>query len=279
MSLFFQLLMAVVLCTTLVLSFHRNAVSMRTKTALNSSPPSPKPSPPKSIFSLWGPKKEDKDTAVTAPSPTPSPSLAPKSTFSLWGLKKEDNEDLELGRLAKNIMFPGIYREYADTKETKKTIKIDTKKNLRSRNDIDSFFSQDSKSGTYNVADASTIPKYDSLVALGGKKLQPVRKPANFIAPTPKKVGNINSGLSCIPNVNTCLRPKKPIVIYEFESSADCKKVREACSVLDLIVEYRPCPGATSGFADMLQTASLGQRQVPYMVDVNPSMYRYGISN
>ena len=48
------------------------------------------------------------------------------------------------------LVANSIFRDYEDTKEAKKTIKIDTKKNIyyRSRNsDIESFQSQDVKSG------------------------------------------------------------------------------------------------------------------------------------
>ena len=64
-------------------------------------------------------------------------------------------------------------------------------------------------------------------------------------------------------------RPAKPIVIYEYESSPFCRKVREACCLFDLEVEYRPVPGARGGaFArELLETS--GRMTVPYMVDPN----------
>ncbi len=40
---------------------------------------------------------------------------------------KKGPEKKEIGRLWKNIIFPRIYVEYADTKETKETVKIETK--------------------------------------------------------------------------------------------------------------------------------------------------------
>ncbi len=71
---------------------------------------------------------------------------------------------------------------------------------------------------------------------------------ANFVAPTPKKAVTINlgSGLSVLPGIifhpsnafmHPCIhalsppdiakypRPKKPIILYEFEASGDCKCV------------------------------------------------------
>ena len=50
-------------------------------------------------------------------------------------------------------------------------------------------------------------------------------------------------------------------------------KVREACSMLDLPLEIRPCPSAIAGFADVLSAVTLGKRQVPYMVD-SSAVYR-----
>jgi hypothetical protein len=52
------------------------------------------------------------------------------------------------------------------------------------------------------------------------------------------------------------------------------RKVREACTILDLVVEFRPCPGGTSGFSDSMATLTLGRRELPFMVDNNPSMYK-----
>ena len=47
----------------------------------------------------------------------------------------------------------------------------------------------------------------------------------------------------------SCARPAEPIRIYEYEPSPYSRKVREACSMLDLEVTYLPCPGARTGFA------------------------------
>jgi len=91
------------------------------------------------------------------------------------------------------------------------------------------------------MVDPSTAPKEGSVVI---KELKKVAKPSNFVAPTPKKsVSAVIGGLNVLPSISSYTRPAKPIIIYEFESSSECRKVREACTVLDLIVEYRPCPG------------------------------------
>lgn len=72
------------------------------------------------------------------------------------------------------------------------------------------------------------------------------------------------SGANVVSNWS---RPKKTLIIYEYESSPFSRKVRQAVSQLDLTVEYRPCPGARYGFSDQLSTRTLGSRTVPYMTD------------
>lgn len=202
---------------------------------------------------------------------------APKtpSTTSLWyNYLKKDGEKKELGRLIKNIMFPGVYSEYADTAEPKKTIKIETprRKTTSSRNGDDSFFSQDSKTGSYNMVDPSTAPKEVSAINAKAPVLKPIAKPANFVAPAPKKAALSGGGLKVLPGLSP--RPQKPLILYEYEADPDCRRVREACSLLDLVVDFRPSPGGTSGFSDQMSTVTLGQRKVPFMIDNNPKLYR-----
>jgi len=66
-------------------------------------------------------------------------------------------------------------------------------------------------------------------------------------------------------------RPEKPLIIYEYEASPFCRRVREMVNLLDLTVEYRPCPGARAGFSDEL-FARTGRRTVPYMIDPNTTL-------
>ena len=64
-------------------------------------------------------------------------------------------------------------------------------------------------------------------------------------------------------------RPGKPLILYEYDGSPFCKRVRETMNLLDLTVEYRPCPGARQGqFSDQLYQRT-GRRTVPYLVDPN----------
>lgn len=57
--------------------------------------------------------------------------------------KKNGNKDekKDMGRLLKNIMFPGIYREYEDTKEVKKTIVVSSENDII-RNNLKSYIPQ-----------------------------------------------------------------------------------------------------------------------------------------
>ena len=81
---------------------------------------------------------------------------------------------------------------------------------------------------------------------------------------------------------------KQPLVLYEYEPSPYCKKVREVCCLLDIPVLMKPCPitptpppaassrgGATpyikktrGGFSDELYSKT-GRRTVPYLEDPN----------
>jgi len=61
-------------------------------------------------------------------------------------------------------------------------------------------------------------------------------------------------------------RPTSPLILYEYDASPFCKKVREAAAILDLEVVYKPCPGARAGFSDELFELT-GRRTVPYLID------------
>ncbi|CAK0862139.1 unnamed protein product [Prorocentrum cordatum] len=63
-------------------------------------------------------------------------------------------------------------------------------------------------------------------------------------------------------------RPAEPLILYEYEGSPFCRKVREALSMLDVSCEMRPCPGARSGFSRQLADRT-GRMTVPYLVDPN----------
>ena len=62
-------------------------------------------------------------------------------------------------------------------------------------------------------------------------------------------------------------RPREPITLYEYEGSPYCKKVREACSVLDLDVLFKPCPQGAE--ANRAEAKALGAVTFPFLVDPN----------
>jgi len=78
----------------------------------------------------------------------------------------------------------------------------------------------------------------------------------------PLKIRDVSSVLG------TAARPKEPLVLYEFESSPPCRKIREVGALLDLQVLYKPCPAAKFGFSDE-QFEKTGKRTVPYLEDPN----------
>lgn len=64
-------------------------------------------------------------------------------------------------------------------------------------------------------------------------------------------------------------RPDQPLILYEYDASPFCKRVRETINLLDLTVEYRPCPGARAGAFSEELFERTGRRTVPYLVDPN----------
>ena len=72
---------------------------------------------------------------------------------------------------------------------------------------------------------------------------------------------------SVLQDVSNRSTPDDPcLVLYEYEASPFCKRVRETMNLLDLAVEFRPCPGARRGFSDELYGLT-GKRTVPFLLD------------
>ena len=67
-------------------------------------------------------------------------------------------------------------------------------------------------------------------------------------------------------------RPEKPLVLYEYDASPYCKRVRETMNLLDLTVEYRPCPGARQGKFSQEMRQQTARQTVPYLVDPNTNI-------
>ena len=55
-------------------------------------------------------------------------------------------------------------------------------------------------------------------------------------------------GTDVSPERSAAPAPPHDLVLYEYEASPFCRKVREAMSGLDLTVDMKPCPGARAGF-------------------------------
>lgn len=64
-------------------------------------------------------------------------------------------------------------------------------------------------------------------------------------------------------------RPEQPLILYEYGASPFAKRVREIINLLDLTVEYRPCPGARGGKFSQQLFERTGRRTVPFLIDPN----------
>ena len=74
-------------------------------------------------------------------------------------------------------------------------------------------------------------------------------------------------------------RPNKPLILYEYDASPYCKRVREMINLLDLNVEYRPCPGARQGYFSQELYERTGRRTVPYLIDENTGVEMFESSD
>jgi len=85
-------------------------------------------------------------------------------------------------------------------------------------------------------------------------------------------------GSHAAKNLNKCKRPKKTLILYEFECCSYCRKVREVLSVLDLDCIIYPCPRTTFEADGVASEESRfrpeavkigGKAQFPLLVDQN----------
>ena len=72
-------------------------------------------------------------------------------------------------------------------------------------------------------------------------------------------------------------RPSEPIVMYEYEGSPYCRKVRDAASLLDLDILFKPCPQGSDAFR--AESKALGAKTYPFMVDPNNNSLAMGESD
>ena len=94
-----------------------------------------------------------------------------------------------------------------------------------------------------------------------------------YSPPTNEKKYSLQLGPFSIRDSSTVLenapRPKTPLILYEYDASPFCKRVREMINLLDLTVEYRPCPGARQGKFSQELLERTGRQTVPYLIDPN----------
>lgn len=64
-------------------------------------------------------------------------------------------------------------------------------------------------------------------------------------------------------------RPAKNLILYEYDASPYCKRVRETMNLLDLTYEIRPCPGAREGKFSQEMLERTGRQTVPFLTDPN----------
>mmetsp|Transcript_3408 Transcript_3408/g.4927 ORF Transcript_3408/g.4927 Transcript_3408/m.4927 type:complete len:365 (-) Transcript_3408:2550-3644(-) len=74
-------------------------------------------------------------------------------------------------------------------------------------------------------------------------------------------------------------RPDQPLILYQYDASPYCKRVREMINLLDLKVEYRPCPGARGGKFSQQLLERTGRQTVPYLIDPNTGVEMFESSD
>lgn len=189
--------------------------------------------------------------------------------------KKPERKDIS--KILFKTIFPNIFESYDDVVTTKETIKVKTERpTIKNRFSIEELEKVDINSGRYNAVDPKSVPRNVDASQIKSQTLRPVTKPANFVAPEPKRaagvrLGNAGKLMANIPP--GALKQRKPVVMYDVESSTTCKKIRETLCMLDITVELRPCPNL-QGWSDKQSARTYGNREVPYFLDDNPAMYK-----
>ena len=74
--------------------------------------------------------------------------------------------------------------------------------------------------------------------------------------------------------VDPGLRPKEPLILYEFEACPFCRRVREALTRLDLEALIRPCPKGGQRYRNEVEALG-GKAQFPFLIDPNRGVQMY----
>ena len=113
-------------------------------------------------------------------------------------------EKREIGRLIKNIIFPNIYTEYADTKDALPTIKVNTGVTSEEKKAMAARASATDKGGRLDKQPAKFVmmdPDFEEKANAKAQGLQPVRAPAGFVPPIPK-FGRKEESVKVLPDVS-----------------------------------------------------------------------------
>jgi len=88
-------------------------------------------------------------------------------------------------------------------------------------------------------------------------------------------------GLGQLRETSNSKSPATPLKLYEFESDAACRLVREACSMLSLTVTFFPTPENAPHYRDDIVDKFPGfpANDFPYLYDPNTSVRLSGYSN
>ena len=92
-------------------------------------------------------------------------------------------------------------------------------------------------------------------------------------------ISRLFMGYAPAKNLETCDRPKSPLILYEFEGCPFCRRVREALSILRVDVIVYPCPRTTMAAYGVQEssryrpeaTKLTGKCIFPILVDPNQS--------
>lgn len=131
---------------------------------------------------------------------------------------------------------------------------------------------------------ASTVPKpfsasFSQLPNLAAASVPAVLRAGSGVFAVDYKVGLIDRdeskytilsvGGKQLSETGLCKVPPLPIIVYEFEGCPFCRKVREACSMLSLDIEYRPTPQGGRRYRPEIKDKYGRKASFPFMRDPN----------
>jgi glutathione S-transferase len=104
---------------------------------------------------------------------------------------------------------------------------------------------------------------HDKRYEMSGQRL-------NFVSSLVPALLRAGNGAYVLEGVQQWKRPEKLIELWEFQASPYCRKVREACTLLDIDVLFYPCPKKGEVHRPQAKEVSpTGKLQFPLMRDQN----------